>query len=252
MKEKVIILFIILLLGSISFLAFIIHKEITIPRLPSSSGISCKNLKPKDTTPVIERIILPEGQTGSMVILSGCNLSGFEGDLFAIFERDDGKKVRIFDNISYSRYRDRRIQIMVDEPCEDGETIYGRYSGIPEACDYVELIPGIYDVYTEPWGVKSNVVQFRITSKMSGEVSSLLPKSLSKLVPGSIYKNLVFFSLTPLAILIIPGVFILAKIISLRLKKEERAQTVSSKLKSTLYLLISAFVFILAFYIIYF
>jgi hypothetical protein len=55
--------------------------------------------------------------------------------------------------------------VKVAEPCQEGETIYGEYSGIPSKCDYVKLTSGVYKVYTEPWGKKSNTVQFTVTAK---------------------------------------------------------------------------------------
>jgi hypothetical protein len=127
--------------------------------------------------PYIESIIPSAGPIGTVVEIGGRNLSGFEGDLDVYFERSDGKRVLLLDSFgSYQKSAGNLIKVIVKEPCQQGDTVYGAYSGIPAPCDYVKLTPGVYKVYTMPWGKKSNVVTFTIRPK-TVPISDLLPTS---------------------------------------------------------------------------
>jgi hypothetical protein len=114
--------------------------------------------------PFIESISPQSGLKGTIVEIRGKNLSGFEGDLDVYFERPDGKKIMLTDNFGdYPKTGGNLIKIKIVEPCRPGEKVYGRYSGIESVCNFIELIPGIYKVYTEPWGKRSNIINFEIT-----------------------------------------------------------------------------------------
>ncbi|HMP30596.1 MAG TPA: hypothetical protein PKD85_13405 [Saprospiraceae bacterium] len=110
--------------------------------------------------PIIEIITPASGPIGTKITIKGKNLAGYAGDMIAIFEREDGKKITLWDNSA----TDGEINVIVEESCREGEIVHGRYSGIPQECDYIEFTPGIYKVYTEPWGVKSNFVLFTLTN----------------------------------------------------------------------------------------
>lgn len=115
------------------------------------------------TNPIINNITPNAGPKGTIVQISGKNLSGFEGDLNVTFERADGRKILLKDTFGdYVKTGGSLIKVKVIESCQKGEKVIGEYSGIESVCDYVELTPGLYKVYTEPWGVKSNVVNFTI------------------------------------------------------------------------------------------
>jgi hypothetical protein len=131
----------------------------TIPVSTSTSQI------PEDGTPipVIESIYPTSGHLGEYVTIRGQHLSGFEGDLDVYFERSDGKRVLLTDAMSYPATQDKLIYVRLKQPCDEGETVYGRYSGNPEKCNYVAFTPGVYKVYVEPWGKKSNFFQFTVT-----------------------------------------------------------------------------------------
>ena len=117
-----------------------------------------------EPAPQITSITPLSGSRGTMVEVRGNNLSGFEGDLDVYFERADGKKIMLTDPFDdYPKTGGSLIRIFVKESCQKGETIYGRYSGIPSQCDYVELTPGVYKVYAKPWSGVSNTVQFTVT-----------------------------------------------------------------------------------------
>jgi len=112
--------------------------------------------------PIIKSVTPSSGPRGTQVVIDGDELSGFEGDLFVIFEREDGKKIKLWDEVHSYTEEPNRAEVTINEPCEEGETIYHPQSGNPSLCDYVEFTPGTYKVYTEPWGYKSNVINFRV------------------------------------------------------------------------------------------
>jgi len=115
------------------------------------------------TDPVITSISPTSGPVGTVVELRGKNLSGFEGDLVATFEQANGKEYVLTDNFGdYPKTGASLIKVTVKEPCQKGETVYAEYSGKSYPCDYDPMIPGVYKVYTEPWGKKSNTVTFTI------------------------------------------------------------------------------------------
>lgn len=118
----------------------------------------------KTDLPKINSITPISGPKGTVVEIKGVGLSGFEGDLDVYFERLDGKRVMLTDTYGdYSKTQDKLIKVKVIEPCQKGEKVIGRYSGVESICDYVELTPGIYKVYAEPWGKRTNVVNFELT-----------------------------------------------------------------------------------------
>jgi hypothetical protein len=125
---------------------------------------SIKTIEESNNSPIIESMSPKFGPKGTIVEIRGKNLSGFEGDLDVYFERGDGKKIMLTDNFgSYVKTQDKLIKIVLNESCKAGEKVIGRYSGLESECSYIELIPGTYKVYAEPWGEKSNIVNFEIT-----------------------------------------------------------------------------------------
>src|SRR3989338_7246785 len=81
--------------------------------------------------PKIDTISPSSGSKGTVVEVKGVHLSGFEGDLDIYFERPDVKKVMLTDTYGdYLKTQDKLIKVKVVEPCQRGEKIIGRYSGI--------------------------------------------------------------------------------------------------------------------------
>ena len=123
----------------------------------------------KKPTPYIGYLSPSRGLVGTNVAVRGNNLTGFEGDILFIFTRGDGKTIEIRGGAVAQAPGDtsgaQATSFTLDQPCQQGQTVYGEYSGKPSLCDYVELTPGIYDVYTKPWGVESNHVTFTVTAK---------------------------------------------------------------------------------------
>lgn len=123
---------------------------------------------PDPVKPLITSISPASGAVGTVVEIRGSNLAGFEGDLIAVFKRSDGKTVELDSTAPYSSGRagdsvnTTLIKVRAEPPCQKGQTVYGAYSGKPSSCDYFEFTPGVYNVYVNPWGKKSNEVQFTV------------------------------------------------------------------------------------------
>ena len=116
-----------------------------------------------DTTPLITSINPTSGPVGTIVQIKGKNLSGFEGDLGATFVQANGMKYSLVDKFGdYPKTAGSLIAVVVKEPCEKGTTVIADYSGKPYTCEYNPILPGVYKVYTEPWGKKSNEVSFTV------------------------------------------------------------------------------------------
>lgn len=119
-------------------------------------------------TPYIGSITPWSAPVGTTIEIRGSGLVGFEGDVYFFFKRSDGKIARLSGVVSTQTTGDavgaQTARVVLKEPCQQGQTVYGDYSGIPAQCDYVQLTTGVYKVYTTPWGKNSNEVQFTITN----------------------------------------------------------------------------------------
>ncbi len=135
--------------------------------LPPSAG------EPAD--PSIGSITPPSAPVGTTLEIRGTGLVGFEGDVYFFFERSDGKVARlkgvVLTQATGEAIGAQTARVILKEPCQQGETVYGEYSGIPAPCDYVQLTPGVYKVYTTPWGKRSNAVAFTITQPVGVDAS---------------------------------------------------------------------------------
>jgi len=111
------------------------------------------------SSPHINSITPSSGPIGTTIEIKGSNLAGLEGDLDAVFENQGGEPVSITGLGPVPR-ADGVIRIKIpDKVCR----VNNSYSGLP--CNsYLNMTPGIYKVYAMPWGKKSNVVTFTITS----------------------------------------------------------------------------------------
>ncbi|GEM_PF-2921768 len=104
-------------------------------------------------TPVITSITPISGGVGSKVEIQGCNFSGFEGDKTVWIENSAGVKAILAGDPGSTA---KLLKLTLRSPLCQSDT---SYSGLP--CDaWLTLTPGVYKIYTEPWGKKSNEVNF--------------------------------------------------------------------------------------------
>jgi len=108
--------------------------------------------------PTITSISPSSGPVGTIVTLKGTNLAGFEGDLDAVIENSSGQTA-FLPGIGEVPRADQTIRVKIaDKIC----TVNTGYSGAP-CPSYMAITPGVYNLYTAPWGNESNKVQFTVT-----------------------------------------------------------------------------------------
>ena len=155
------------------------YSKLPTNKSTESSGPS--DVNPDSETPYIGSIYPNSAPVGTTLNITGSNLTGFEGDVYFFFERADGKVVRISGKVTTHTSGDaigaQNATLVLKEPCEPGQTVYGDYSGIPSTCDYVQLTPGNYKVYTTPWSKTSNVIDFTVIPSLSIPPSATAPTS---------------------------------------------------------------------------
>ncbi|MFH1561385.1 MAG: thermonuclease family protein [Patescibacteria group bacterium] len=95
--------------------------------------------------PVITSISKTAGSVGDQLEIRGCNLAGFEGDLNLWIENSDGVRGLLRGEPGSTA---NLIKVVLGSPREDWPT----------------LTPGVYKIYTDPWGKKSNLVDFMLIS----------------------------------------------------------------------------------------
>lgn len=128
------------------------------------AGLSNSNISNSSTDPFISSIDKSSGPIGTTITLKGSNLAGFEGDLDAWIENGAGEKGYLPGIYSGSIKTDQITIKIPERACKQNNS----YSG--NSCtSYLNITPGVYKLYTSPWGKKSNVVTFEVTSPDSSD-----------------------------------------------------------------------------------
>lgn len=158
--------------------------------------------------PTIKSIYPASGPVGTIIEISGTQLNGFEGDLDAWIENDKGE-VAFLPGLGPTPRSEQVIRVKISSSlCKTNNS----YSGA--ACSYyLTITPGNYKIYTKPWGVKSNVVNFTVTSTATstqpyiteisptqvkqGQQFTIYGSGFLPNVSGSIGSTAVMFSPTP-------------------------------------------------------
>jgi len=124
------------------------------------TGPNCEFVCPNvatGTNPVINSISPNSGPIGTVIELRGINLSGFEGDMDAMIENSKGETAVM---LGMTLIEENLIRVKIESKiCK----INNSYSALP-CKEYLNIVPGIYNIYAFPWGNMSNKVQFTVTS----------------------------------------------------------------------------------------
>ncbi len=108
--------------------------------------------------PHIDSMTPTSGPIGTTIEIKGRNLAGFEGDLDAYIENEKGETA-FLPGIGSVPREDQTIRVKIGEKICTKNT---GYSGNP-CSSYLTVTPGIYSIYSAPYGVMSNKVQFTVT-----------------------------------------------------------------------------------------
>ncbi|MFA6294997.1 MAG: IPT/TIG domain-containing protein [Candidatus Paceibacterota bacterium] len=109
--------------------------------------------------PVISSIFPESGPVGTVVTLKGNNLSGENGSLDAWIENEKGE-------IGYVGHVGETIYPESNQINFQFKDIACKQAVVSEDCvDYFRILPGNYKIFTQPWGKKSNTINFKVTSR---------------------------------------------------------------------------------------
>lgn len=155
MKKTFITVLVIIILTVLAVLGLSTPKEVptSLPTATTTTSVDSNPL------PHIDSISQTSGPIGTIIEIKGTNLAGFEGDLDAMIENEKGETGFLHGIGSVPR-EDQPIRVKIESKvC----TLNNSYSGLP--CEkYLNITPGIYFIYTSPWGKMSNKVQFNVTT----------------------------------------------------------------------------------------
>jgi len=117
------------------------------------------------STPFITAISPSHGSVGTLVTITGTNLAGFEGDLNAYIQNDQGD-IAFLPGIGSVPRTDQTIKVKIDaQLCKQNNS----YSGAL-CTSYMTITPGTYKIYTQPWSEKSNPMLFTVTAPVSTRI----------------------------------------------------------------------------------
>ncbi len=107
------------------------------------------------TSPTIESITPSSGPVGTTIEVKGQNLFGFESEPNAWLENSNGEKGYLGEAVSFNP-----LKLKIDSKlCKNNDSSTG-------VCNsYLTITPGKYKITAEPYGVKSNAVEFTVTSE---------------------------------------------------------------------------------------
>lgn len=122
-------------------------------------GDSTTTATDSNPIPVITSITPSSGPTGTTVVLKGTNLAGFEGELDAWIQNVKTSEVGFLPGIGSVPRADQTIRVKIENKvCKENLGMKGG-----SCASYMVIAPGIYNIYTIPWGNTSNKVKFTVT-----------------------------------------------------------------------------------------
>lgn len=127
--------------------------KFTSPSKQASLPTTC--VDQDEGVPVITYISSYSIPVGSSIEIRGCNFSGFEADENAWLENSQGVRGLVFGEVGST---EKLLKLIIVSPlCTEDTSYSGKQCG-----EWLNLTPGEYKIYTEPWGKKSNEVSITI------------------------------------------------------------------------------------------
>ena len=110
----------------------------------------------ENTAPVINGVLPVSGSAGAVIEIKGSGFAGWEGDLNLWIENSAGVKGIIYGDKTKSS--DSSIKFVLPASvCQKDNS----YSGLPCSVS-MQLTPGNYKIFVNPWGAESNKIDFVI------------------------------------------------------------------------------------------
>lgn len=131
-----------------------------VSNINSAAQCPTSNFSVDDSPPVITSITPSSGPTGTTIEITGCNFLSFEGDKEVWFVNSRGEKGFLngqMDDATRASNTVTRVTLQ-QKLCQ-----INSYSGLD--CPVLELTPGVYTVYANSYGGKSNTVNFTVTER---------------------------------------------------------------------------------------
>jgi len=155
MKKTLITVLVVIILIVLAVWGFSTPKEVPTS-LPTATTTT-----PVDSNPLphIDSISQTSGPIGTIIEIKGENLEGFEGDLDATIENEKGETAYLH-GIGNVPRENKTIRVKIESKVCTTNTSY-KDGSCPK---YLEITPGIYYIYANPWGKNSNKVQFNVTT----------------------------------------------------------------------------------------
>ncbi len=148
-----------------SFLTIITNLMSNVIARMSSNPVD--NSAKLNISPFIKSIDKSSGSIGTVVTLKGVDLAGFEGDLDAWIENSAGEVGYLPGMYSGQLKTDQIVVKIPERACKQNNS----YSGNP-CTSYLNITPGMYKLYTSPFGKKSNKVSFEVTTSFDSNKTS--------------------------------------------------------------------------------
>ncbi len=121
--------------------------------MPPTASNACASRS--EGHPIITSLSPRSGSVGMRLYIKGCDLAGFEGDRNIWIENDQGIR-----GLLHGETGSSAELILVTLPsrlCQEDTSYRGA------SCDaWLTLTPGMYRIYAEPWGKKSNDMIFTV------------------------------------------------------------------------------------------
>ncbi len=121
-----------------------------------------------DSKPVITSITPSSGPVGTTIEIIGCNFLGFESNKTLWFTNSKGERGLLYGGSDAGMRTSKRVTLP-QTLCQSDNS----HSGLPCSAS-LELVPGLYTVYSNSYGGNSNAVNFTISS--STETSKTVQK----------------------------------------------------------------------------
>jgi hypothetical protein len=142
----------------------------TEPEVVLKPEIVAEDLPDLPARPILANVTPTNGQTPLNLKIVGRNLRGFEGDIHFYLENKAGQKAVILvqeNSVTQTSTGDQQVEFEVKQQmCTEILTYKGG-----ECSSFLIIEPGMYKIYTAPWGQKSNKFDFIVTPNKCSSMS---------------------------------------------------------------------------------